>query len=554
MRAHRLLFAPLTQEPPLVGPLALGLFRLLTSVRFALVLIGALICAALAGVLFPQVPTVIQDNPALRQAWLAEQAQRYGKFAPLLDRMWLFNVFQSPWFNALLAILMLSVSACTLNRFPPIWRSILHPRKRINDRAFRTSRDREEVYFKGSVGSFEGILKRHRYRVETSREGQVDYVYADKYRWSPLGTFLTHLALLLFLAGGLITWRLAESQDILVAEGRSVPVFGLLSGDHMQVELVDFDRVRDAQGRDLEYRSHIIVYKEGEAVAQGVTTVNDPLQYGGFKFHQVAFSEDGVALVVRESSTGKVVFDEVINLRERLPAPRLMVREGDQVVFDSSVPPVLFPQPGVYVAELPVSGSQSWAVGTRFEPDRRKDGPPFSVAIMGQSNITSLRLGETKRVDGRRVSFTGLSATKSAVMDTIPGGERVLVQYNDDSADSPKLVLVGLREGTAGLDSGGSVTVGEYTYEFGGLRSFAGLTVRKDPGTDFIWLATGLLLTGLVTTLHLPRRQLWARVSDGHLSMVGVGGKFGHLGNELSCITDKVADDTSGRGTKHGDD
>ena len=58
-----------------------ALWRLLTSVRFALMLIGVLAFAALLGVLIPQVPPEMRGNPAAEAAWLNVQEGKFGFMA-----------------------------------------------------------------------------------------------------------------------------------------------------------------------------------------------------------------------------------------------------------------------------------------------------------------------------------------------------------------------------------------------------------------------------------------------------------------------------------------
>src|SRR3712207_6663558 len=48
-------------------------FRLLTSVRFALIQLGVLCVLALLGVLFPQAPPEIRFNPPAYDAWIEFQ-------------------------------------------------------------------------------------------------------------------------------------------------------------------------------------------------------------------------------------------------------------------------------------------------------------------------------------------------------------------------------------------------------------------------------------------------------------------------------------------------
>ncbi|MFN8557660.1 MAG: cytochrome c biogenesis protein ResB [Dehalococcoidia bacterium] len=111
-------------------------FRLLTSVRFAIVLVLIVAVAALLGVIFPQAPEPIRLSPDAFDAWTEDQRHRYGPFADLLRFLGLFNVFHTVWFNGLFFLLLGAVAVCTYNRFGPTLRMVRRPVRRVNDRFF----------------------------------------------------------------------------------------------------------------------------------------------------------------------------------------------------------------------------------------------------------------------------------------------------------------------------------------------------------------------------------------------------------------------------------
>ena len=106
---------PLTEEPAPVRQPSLGfvgglrwMWRQLTSMRTALILLFLLALAAVPGSVFPQrgvaplrVQEYLQDNPTLGE-WL--------------DRFSLFDVYASPWFAAIYLLLMVSLAGCILPR------------------------------------------------------------------------------------------------------------------------------------------------------------------------------------------------------------------------------------------------------------------------------------------------------------------------------------------------------------------------------------------------------------------------------------------------------
>ncbi|MDP2950244.1 MAG: cytochrome c biogenesis protein ResB, partial [Chloroflexota bacterium] len=179
-------------------------WRLLTNVRWAIALIGFLALASLLGVLLPQIPGSLGGDSAAVSAWLESQRGRYGVFTDALYRLGLFDIFHARWFAISLGLLVVSVSVCTANRFPPIWRTIRRPQKRVPDTYFERAHHRVAFGAPADAAALEAVLRRRHYRVERVREGEATYLFADRFAWAQLGTFVSHLALILFLAGALV--------------------------------------------------------------------------------------------------------------------------------------------------------------------------------------------------------------------------------------------------------------------------------------------------------------------------------------------------------------
>ncbi|MHB8575479.1 MAG: cytochrome c biogenesis protein ResB, partial [Dehalococcoidia bacterium] len=86
------------------------------------------------------------------------------------------------------------------------------------------------------------------------------------------------------------------------------------------------------------------------------------------------------------------------------------------------------------------------------------------------------------------------------------------------------------------LTAGASQVSGNYEYTFAGVRSVTGITVRRDPGSTIIWVATALLLFGLAMTFYLPRRRLWVRITPERTFMAGVADRIVNFSAEMRRI------------------
>ena len=102
--------------------IASSVWRMISSMRLALWLLFALLlCMALASLL-PQIPPGL-DGPS-RTEWMQLAAQRLGRLYPALSASGLLDVFHSPFFAALVVVLVLNTAACTLHRARSLLRDL----------------------------------------------------------------------------------------------------------------------------------------------------------------------------------------------------------------------------------------------------------------------------------------------------------------------------------------------------------------------------------------------------------------------------------------------
>jgi hypothetical protein len=113
-------------SPP--ARLGLGLWRLFTSVNFAVLQIMILVVVGLIGMTVSQLPDFAFRTPA---DYIAQMEIIHAKYDPgigsgavaVLERLQIFNIFTAWWFSALLVLLVTSIIVCTLNRTPKLWRT-----------------------------------------------------------------------------------------------------------------------------------------------------------------------------------------------------------------------------------------------------------------------------------------------------------------------------------------------------------------------------------------------------------------------------------------------
>lgn len=516
------------------------IWRLLTSVRFALFFIGSLSIFGMLGVLIPQVPEAMRGNDAAVAGFVASKEDTFGPFTEPMYRLGLFSVFQARWFLFALGFLVVNVTTCTFNRWSPTFRNVFRPPERVPDTFFERAHNRT-TFTPVSADHAAATLRRLRFGVKTREENGATYIFADRYPWAQLATFVSHLALILFIAGGLVTSLTGFTRQILAADGTTTPIFAVKDPNQLQVRIDDAIGAFGERGNALDFRTRITLFRNGEEVKSGTTTVNNPLEYGGYRFHQVAFFNDGAELRVRDTVTGNTVFNETFALMSTIAAPVVTISDGaGSVLVSDTIAPTNFLEvaSGALVG-VPGTSGAIWIGITAKDEDAWEliVFDPRESAGDGQLRVDEGAVGV---IGGLRVRFDSVAAIPSALGLGVPGVDgQVLAQLTETDGE-PALLLVGDDLPAISLAPGEPATVGRYEYIFEGQRDFAGISVKRDSGAWFIWVATGMLLTGLAVTFYVPRRRLWMKLTRDGTHVASLAEKSGGFEKDMRILATRL--------------
>lgn len=300
----------------------MALWRLFTSVNFAVVQIIALGLLAVVGMTVRQLPGF-----AFRSAsdYAVEMSRLRAVYAPaigvgavdLLERLQLFHVFTSTWFSLGLVVLVASIVICTLDRTPRLWRQSAFIRVRQPDEFFDPMLpERVSIAAGGALtpDAVRRVLGRRRYTVRSeAAEDGTTYVYGDRNRWTKLATLMSHLGLILFLIAGLVTARLGDEQGLVVAEGDTLSVQPIGTPGLLLVQNLAFSAPGLETGTPTDYTTDLAVYRDGQLQARKTVRVNDPLEVDGYSFHLNGFGPAPV-IELRDVTDGGVLWSGPVAL------------------------------------------------------------------------------------------------------------------------------------------------------------------------------------------------------------------------------------------------
>ncbi|ADD40537.1 cytochrome c biogenesis protein ResB [Stackebrandtia nassauensis] len=479
---------PRRSIPQRVKATARRWWRQLTSMRTALVLLFGLAVAAVPGSLLPQrnlsvdqVNTYFSENPDL---------------APVLDRLWAFDVYSSPWFAAIYLLLFTSLVGCLVPRFrdhvkalrrrppdAPARMSLLPQHRELTD-----APDREQVV---------AVLRRNRFRVTVrEREDGVVTVSAEKGYAREAGNLLFHFSLLALLAGmafgSLFGWHgnrlLVEGEEGAFCNSlQQYDQYGLgpnIGSEDLPPFCMQLDRFTTNfldNGQPTQYTADVRYGQNGQAPSDEYRLeVNHPLELDGAS-----------VFLLGHGYAAEIEFTDKYGNKQTTIAPFL----GEDGVLTSTGAAV-FPDANINPDTGKPDKNSQIAFEGLFIPSV-PDQPPYTNSTSPKAEKPGLMLSAF-------IGDTGLDSGKPQSVYSVDKDQIASGALKPVNAD-PKLLTKGE---TWELDDGMSVT-------FKGVRDYATLEVRHDPGEMVVLAAAVAVLIGLLPALTVRRRRIWVRLNDG---------------------------------------
>ena len=455
-------------------------WRQLTSMRTALLLLLMLAVAAVPGSVYPQRSA---DPNGVTQFF-----DREPQLARVLDALQLFDVYTSVWFSAIYILLFISLIGCVLPRTAVHIRNLREsvvatPAKLSRMPAFKevvVSKDEAKYVADRALV----LLKKQGYRAQL----QGNSVSAERGYLRETGNLVFHLSLIgVLIAVGLGGGSSYSGQRVLV-EGETF-VNNLAGYDSfspgtffteekltpfalsLEKFEVDFDLVNQTNiGMPLDFRAFVSANLPSEPDTQptGVIRVNEPFELPGANIY---LTGNGYA-------------------------PQLTFRDPDGTVTFSGATPFL-PQDARYtslgVIKVPDAAKQFGSIAFFYPTvDELETGAltslyPAPVDPMVTLNIYEGDLGLDQGIP------KNVYALDTSEMTQVAGGESGVKGLR-------------LRVGeTVELPSNlGTVT-------FDGIKRFASLDVSYNPGGIWVLLFALLALGGVTLSLLVPRRRVWVK-------------------------------------------
>lgn len=272
-----------TGKPKGVWGQVIALYELLNSPRFAILVIIALAVASILGlVIIDQIPF----RGEMARMRYADQSD--DPLVWFLIHIVPASPFRSLVYRTLLALLSLSLLACTIKRWQLHWRQ-----------ALTAPRPTAEVFDSPNVVVWQTadaaadrraatVLRRRGFTVRSAECAGGSCLAAKRFGISRLGPVLTHLGFLFLVVGGLWMASSGTSQMIWMRTGDWVQI----PGTGARLHLDDFRIDTTPAGQIADYVSSVSLYQDTTLIRRTEIEVNKPLRYRGHSVYQTSYRQD----------------------------------------------------------------------------------------------------------------------------------------------------------------------------------------------------------------------------------------------------------------------
>jgi cytochrome c biogenesis protein len=447
------------------------IWRQLTSMRTALILLMMMGIAAIPGSLIPQ----RVSNPIAVRDFFAADPER----AEWYDRFSLFDVYGSSWFSAIYILLFISLIGCVLPRTVEHFRAM-----RAEPPATPRNLNRLEYHqiFEGAGNELTEAtqwLKKNRFRI---RQGQGD-ISAEKGYLRETGNLFFHLSLILILIGVGFGSLFGFRGEAIVNVGErfiNVPTsydsltLGRLTSNSntspFVIEVNEFVATYNPRTNAATDYSMTVTTTDGDAVKEQLVKVNKPLTFGDTRVYLQA---NGYAPIVTvRDSTGSVVFQGPVTF---LP------QDGNLRSIGSIKVPDANPQVGFVASFLPTYERSENEGGISVYPELLRPKLLFSV-------------------------WSGDLGLDSGVPQSV---------YRIDTTNMKNLGLGSLSVGETFQYPGGTITLEK-------IVPWVNLQVVDDPGKSYALFGGIAAILGLIFSLYGRRRRIWVRIIGTQVEVAGL--------------------------------
>lgn len=349
------------------------------------------------------------------------------------------NIYHSPWYIGIIALILISLTVCTFKRVIPARLPPLRPVK-IDKIPLHASIDvnGDEQSVRARVETF---FRSRGWQLRNRAFDGTEWTFADKHNWARRGVLVAHIGFVIIAAGTTLYWWKGFSGDTVVVTGQSVEIpqtKAIIRLDSFKYTITPVLTKGGMVYQPTDYVSHVTVTGDDGVPKPMIVRVNHPIDVDKTLYYQASY---GFAMRFRVTHDGKNVpalSDRVLLEGDGfdIPGTRMNVTYERFVptVDKASQMPSADPRvnnPAVVISVSDAGQSEGSALvmmhswvdlggGWRIVPDRQI--LYSGIQYRYDPGVPLVGIGALVLVAGLLISFYFLPARLYARVDPAPGG------------------------------------------------------------------------------------------------------------------------------------
>ena len=257
--------------------------------------------------------------------------------ARALIRLGFDNMYHSPWYVGIIALILISLAVCTFKRVIPARLPPLRPVKidKIPLNGSIVVRGNEEVVRE----RVEAFFRKRGWNVRKREFGGIEWSFADKHNWARRGVLIAHLGFVIIAAGTTVYWARGFSGETAVVTGETVRIpetNATLRLDSFSYHITPILTKSGMVYQPTDYVSNVTVTGRDGVPKKMLVRVNHPIDIDGTLYYQASY---GFAMRFRVTHDGTLVrslSDRVYKEGESFDVPGTR----NTLVYDRFIPTV----------------------------------------------------------------------------------------------------------------------------------------------------------------------------------------------------------------------
>ena len=159
------------------------------------------------------------------------------------------------------------------------------------------------------------------------------YIFGDKGRLSYLGVYIVHMGVLFILIGAIVGSFFGFKAFVNIKEGSETnTVYLTKTGEKKRLDFSIFCKsfslsFYEKNGVPKEYKSELILKKNGKTLLEKAIIVNSPLRYKGINIFQSSYDfakPHTVTLGIKSKETG-VIYNKTVKFKQEIKLPEQII-------------------------------------------------------------------------------------------------------------------------------------------------------------------------------------------------------------------------------------